>query len=133
MMTREFFFLIEWKNLWNNPLNDPRTFNKSGEPIYLLNNRQRGDYWRNIVGQYCFWLNQKILIRVKNIRWTDDRIKYLFHERNKRLFLNLIDKEFEREIKSTKQLTEREYLQFTAMIFDMLRSKKIDIFEYGEV
>lgn len=114
-------------------MNDPRTFNKSGEPIYLLNNRQRGDYWRNIVGQYCFWLNQKILIRVKNIRWTDDRIKYLFHERNKRLFLNLIDKEFEREIKSTKQLTEREYLQFTAMIFDMLRSKKIDIFEYGEV
>lgn len=112
---------------------DVRQFDKHGRPIYMITKRQLGDYWRNIVGQYVFWFNHRINESGLRIKWTDDKIKELFHDRNKRLFLNSIDKQFERELKSTKDLTEFEYLEFISMIMLMLTSKNIDMYEYGVV
>lgn len=109
-------------------MDDPRIFDEFGSPIWLRSVDQNADYHRNIIGQYCFWLNNKLLSMNHRVKMTDKRIKYLCHERNKRVIIKpLFNK------KSSTELTENEFKEFIAEFFLMMARKKIDLYEFGEL
>lgn len=99
-------------------------YDENGNIIYRRSTRQNNEYWRNLIGQCVFWHR----VHFRNDSRTDKSLMNAYHNRFKKAVLKPVF-----GLDSTTKLNQAEIMEYIAECHLYLSTKKIDIYEYGDL